>query len=258
GVVTSETGAVIHDIIDITRRRNKMIDIVLYPAKVQGVGAEDTIVSGIKALDKTNVDVIVVARGGGSLEDLSCFNTEKVAVAIFEAQKPVVSAVGHETDFTIADFVADVRAPTPSAAAELLSSDISTISGDFYSLVQRLNRFVDNYFADIYNNLDTYSMLIQKSANAKVSVTGNALYALVAKFVRLSTEKFNNIFADFDILTTKLDALNPIQIMKRGYSQAIKDNKTITSASQVQIGDEIEINLYKGKLQCQVKSKTEK
>ena len=166
--------------------------------------------------------------------------------------------MGHETDFTIADFVADVRAPTPSAAAELLSSDISTISGDFYSLVQRMNRFVDNYFADIYNNLDTYSMLIQKSANAKVSVTGNALYALVAKFVRLSTEKFNNIFADFDILTTKLDALNPIQIMKRGYSQAIKDNKTITSASQVQIGDEIEINLYKGKLQCQVKSKTEK
>lgn len=257
GVVTSETGAVIHDIIDITRRRNKMIDIVLYPAKVQGIGAEDTIVNGIKALDKTNVDVIIVARGGGSLEDLSCFNTEKVAQAIFDAQKPLISAVGHETDFTIADFVADVRAPTPSAAAELISCDISKLSAEFLALVQRLQRNVNNYLADIYNNLDTYSLVMQKHINQSVTNSGQKLQTLATRFLRLSTECYNNIFGNFDLLTTKLNALNPIQIMKNGYSQVTFNNKTITDAKQLNVGDEVNIQLYKGKIICEVKSKIE-
>ena len=258
GVVTSETGAVIHDIIDITRRRNKMIDIVLYPAKVQGIGAEDTIVSGVKALDKTDVDVIIVARGGGSLEDLSCFNTEKVAMAIYEAKKPVVSAVGHETDFTIADFVADVRAPTPSAAAELISSDISSVTNDFVLLIKRMERTVNNYFADTYNNLDTYSLLLQKHINLELTNKSQKLQTLATKFLRLSTERFNNIFNDFDLLTTKLESLNPIQIMKNGYSQVTFNNKTITDASQVNIGDVVDVYLHKGKIRCQVKDKEEK
>lgn len=258
GVVTSETGAVIHDIIDITRRRNKMIDIVLYPAKVQGIGAEDTIVSGVKALDKTDVDVIIVARGGGSLEDLSCFNTEKVAMAIYEAKKPVVSAVGHETDFTIADFVADVRAPTPSAAAELISSDISSVTNDFILLIKRMERTVNNYFADAYNNLDTYSLLLQKHINLELTNNSQKLQTLATKFLRLSTERFNNIFNDFDLLTTKLESLNPIQIMKNGYSQVTFNNKTITDANQVNIGDVVDVYLHKGKIRCQVKDKEEK
>lgn len=258
GVVTSETGAVIHDIIDITRRRNKMIDIVLYPAKVQGIGAEDTIVSGVKALDKTDVDVIIVARGGGSLEDLSCFNTEKVAMAIYEAKKPVVSAVGHETDFTIADFVADVRAPTPSAAAELISSDISSVTNDFVLLIKRMERTVNNYFADAYNNLDTYSLLLQKHINLELTNNSQKLQTLATKFLRLSTERFNNIFNDFDLLTTKLESLNPIQIMKNGYSQVTFNNKTITDANQVNIGDVVDVYLHKGKIRCQIKDKEEK
>ena len=257
GVVTSETGAVIHDIIDITRRRNKMIDIVLYPAKVQGIGAEDTIINGIKALDKTNVDVIIIARGGGSLEDLSCFNTEKLAVAIFEAQKPIISAVGHETDFSISDFVADIRAPTPSAAAELISSDISSIKGQFVTLVQRLERYVNNYYADMYNNIDTYCVMMQKLINEAVITNNQALQALATKFVRLSSERFKTIFNDFDLLTTKLNALNPIQILKNGYSQVSLGNTTITNAKQVSVGDEVDIQLYKGKLKCQIKSKVE-
>ena len=258
GVVSSETGAVIHDIIDITRRRNRMLDIVLFPAKVQGVGAEDTIVNGIKALDTTNVDVIIVARGGGSLEDLSCFNTEKVAMAIYEAQKPIISAVGHETDFTIADFVADVRAPTPSAAAELVSSDIGSTTNELRSLVLRMQRTLSNYFANLYNNMDNQTLLLQKLTNQYITNSLQNLQVVSSKFVRLSNTHFSNIFANFDTLTAKLNALNPVQILRNGYANVTKGDKTITDASSVNVGDEINVNLYKGKLNCKVISKENK
>ena len=139
GVVTSETGAVIQDIIDISHRRNPNLNILLYPAKVQGIGAEQTICAGLSSLDETDVDVIIIARGGGSLEDLSPFNTEVVARAIFGTKKPVISAVGHETDFTIADFVADLRAPTPSAAAEIVSIDTAAYIERFYEIKNSSN-----------------------------------------------------------------------------------------------------------------------
>ncbi len=258
GVVSSETGAVIHDIIDITRRRNRMLDIVLFPAKVQGVGAEDTIVNGIKALDTTNVDVIIVARGGGSLEDLSCFNTEKVAIAIYEAQKPIISAVGHETDFTIADFVADVRAPTPSAAAELVSSDIGSTTNELRSLVLRMQRTLSNYFANLYNNMDNQTLLLQKLTSQYITNSLQNLQVVSSKFVRLSNTHFSNIFANFDTLTAKLNALNPVQILRNGYANVTKGDKTITDAGNVNVGDEINVNLYKGKLNCKVISKENK
>lgn len=258
GVVSSETGAVIHDIIDITRRRNRMLDIVLFPAKVQGVGAEDTIVNGIKALDTTNVDVIIVARGGGSLEDLSCFNTEKVAIAIYEAQKPIISAVGHETDFTIADFVADVRAPTPSAAAELVSSDIGSTTNELRSLVLRMQRTLSNYFANLYNNMDNQTLLLQKLTGQYITNSLQNLQVVSSKFVRLSNTHFSNIFANFDTLTAKLNALNPVQILRNGYANVTKGDKTITDAGNVNVGDEINVNLYKGKLNCKVISKENK
>ena len=258
GVVSSETGAVIHDIIDITRRRNRMLDIVLFPAKVQGVGAEDTIVNGIKALDTTNVDVIIVARGGGSLEDLSCFNTEKVAIAIYEAQKPIISAVGHETDFTIADFVADVRAPTPSAAAELVSSDIGSTTNELRSLVLRMQRTLSNYFANLYNNMDNQTLLLQKLTGQYITNSLQNLQVVSSKFVRLSNTHFSNIFANFDTLTAKLNALNPVQILRNGYANVTKGDKTITDAGNINVGDEINVNLYKGKLNCKVISKENK
>ena len=119
GIVTADTGAAVRDIINISHRRNPYVELYLYPAKVQGEGAADTIVAGIEALERFGVDCMIVGRGGGSMEDLWAFNEEKVAQAIFDCSVPVISAVGHETDFTIADFVADLRAPTPSAAAEL-------------------------------------------------------------------------------------------------------------------------------------------
>ncbi|MBQ3494521.1 MAG: exodeoxyribonuclease VII large subunit, partial [Clostridia bacterium] len=148
GVVTSAEGAVIQDIINVRNRRNKNVDIVLYPVKVQGVGAEYEIKKGIEFFDNYDVDVVVVARGGGSLEDLMPFNTEVVAKAVFYANKPIVSAVGHETDFTICDFVADLRAPTPSVASELLCEDIQAKKQNVLSLLKRLNLAVIKNFRD--------------------------------------------------------------------------------------------------------------
>lgn len=257
GVVTSETGAVIHDIIDITRRRNKMIDIVLFPAKVQGVGAEQTIVNGIKALDTTNVDVIIVARGGGSLEDLSPFNTEIVAKAIYEAKKPVISAVGHETDFTIADFVADLRAPTPSAAAELISSDVINLADNLNQSVLRLNRFVDDYFLNLYSNLDNQTTILQKTTDVFVRENEQKLQSFASKYLRLSLNSYNTLQSDFDKLVARFEANNPIQILKRGYAQATKDNKVVSKLQQVGIGDQIYIKLVDGKLKCEIKDKME-
>ncbi|MBO7527614.1 MAG: exodeoxyribonuclease VII large subunit, partial [Clostridia bacterium] len=161
GVVTSAEGAVIQDIINVRTRRNPNIDIVLYPAKVQGINAEKEIAEGIKFLDQWNVDAIVVARGGGSMEDLMPFNTIEVADAIHDCNKFILSAVGHETDFTICDFCSDLRAPTPSAAAELLCSDMTSLKQKFRLNVSRLQsqakRFIENNSAKIKNNIDYLS-----------------------------------------------------------------------------------------------------
>ena len=144
GIVTASTGAAIRDIMNISRRRNPFIQLVLYPALVQGEGAVDSIVKGIEVLDKYGVDVIIVGRGGGSMEDLWAFNEEKVARAIFACETPVISAVGHETDTTISDFVADLRAPTPSAAAELAVADLGSILQSLRDFDDRLNRLMED------------------------------------------------------------------------------------------------------------------
>ena len=257
GVVSSDTGAVIHDIIDITRRRNRMLDIVLYPAKVQGIGAEDTIVAGIRALDATDVDVIIVARGGGSLEDLSPFNTEKVATAIYEANKPVISAVGHETDFTIADFVADVRAPTPSAGAELVSNDISSISAQLTSNVQRLQRLTNDWMTNAFNLVDDAFSNMQNLVSDNVLKQAQKVQSCASKFSRLSLSRFNDVNSNFDKLTARLEARNPVQILRNGYAQVVSNHKAVTDANDVNVGDDVDIYLHKGMLHCEIKSKTE-
>ena len=140
GIVTAQTGAAIQDMLQISARRNPYVQLMLYPAKVQGEGASDTIVEGIRYLDKLGVDVIIVGRGGGSIEDLWAFNEEKTAIAIYECSTPIVSAVGHETDTTIADYVADLRAPTPSAAAELVIYDVRQVLEQIYRCKERMIR----------------------------------------------------------------------------------------------------------------------
>lgn len=257
GVVSSETGAVIQDIIDITGRRNPMLDIVLYPAKVQGIGAETAIIDGLRALDKTDVDVIIIARGGGSAEDLSTFNDEKLAYAIFETEKPVISAVGHETDFTIADFVADLRAPTPSAAAELVAVNIADLRKDLQDYSKRL----------LYLTSAFYNMSRAKVDNAIGEISHLAVLAIQDSYLDMSTllnelksatqNALQQKCHSFDILTGKLENVNPIKIMRMGYSQTIKDGAVVSSVEQVEVNDEIDVRLTDGNLQCIVKNKRE-
>ena len=256
GVVTSETGAVIEDIKDITRRRNPMLDIVLYPAKVQGEKADETLASGVEALDKTDVDVIIVARGGGSSEDLSMFNSELLAHAIHKAHKPIISAVGHEVDFTICDFVADVRAPTPSAAAELVSVDIISLKRGVDQNYERLCRIVDSFYQNQFSMLGHSFSRMVAATNLFFSEEGAALAGLKLRFQAQMDSAFVRVAHDLDLLTTKLSNRNPVALLKAGWATVSDENGVkITSFEDVQVGQRVAVSLSDGKINCNVISK---
>ncbi len=258
GVVTAQTGAVIHDIIDITGRRNPLLNILLYPAKVQGIGAESTIVKGIETLDKTDVDVIIVARGGGSIEDLSCFNTEIVAYAIYNANKPVISAVGHETDFTIADMVADVRAPTPSAAAELVSVDMGM-------LIERLNKSIKKLELTVCNKYEDNLMVLNSNYNELfgkmldvISRKNMPLRELVLKLIYSAKNKQNCVENKFNVLSQKLEAKNPVTILRMGYIKAEFDNVPIRKVTDLSVGQNLKLKFIDGEADCVVNNLVKK
>lgn len=252
GVVSSEGGAVIQDIINIRTRRNPNIDIVLYPVKVQGVGAEYEIAKGIQALDKYDVDVIVVARGGGSMEDLQPFNTEVVAVATYNCNKFIMSAVGHETDFTIIDFCSDMRAPTPSAAAELLCNDLFMNKRLLQKYILRLNNIANN-------NLIMYNNELKQNTKALIRA-----YEYVLQDVKLElNSKIMNINNAMKILLDKkqlylkhqqdlLEKLNPNNVLKLGYSIIRAKGAHISSKNEVEIGQEINICVKDGIINANV------
>ena len=252
GVVTSSTGAVIQDIIDITRRRNSAVDIVLFPAKVQGVGAEQEICEGLMELDKTDVDVIIIARGGGSAEDLSPFNTEQVARAIAGVKKPLVSAIGHETDFTIADFVADLRAPTPSAAAELVVFEQAAELNRLSVLAMRAGNVVQNYFANKTAYVEAWVRRFASSAKelqqTRVSRLRELGLALNQGVVMCVNERNNA----FKILTKALDAHNPLTILKSGYARISIGSKLVSSVNDIKLADDINIKLSDGNIDAKV------
>lgn len=258
GVVTAQTGAVIHDIIDITGRRNPLLNILLYPAKVQGIGAENTIVKGIETLDKTDVDVIIVARGGGSIEDLSCFNTEIVAYAIYNANKPVISAVGHETDFTIADMVADVRAPTPSAAAELVSVDMGM-------LIERLNKSIKKLELTVCNKYEDNLMVLNSNYNELfgkmldvISRKNMPLRELVLKLIYSAKNKQNCVENKFNVLSQKLEAKNPVTILRMGYIKAEFNNMPIRKVTDLSVGQNLKLKFIDGEADCVVNNLVKK
>lgn len=258
GVVSSETGAVIQDIIDITSRRNPMLDIVLYPAKVQGIGAEQTIIAGLSALDQTDVDVIIIARGGGSQEDLATFNDEALAHAIFNTKKPVISAVGHETDFTIADFVADLRAPTPSAAAELVASDINQLKANLLDNTKRLLNLTKSYYDDQYNNIGFVSREIYNAANHILNEKSTQILTNILGLKLCSEKVLQQKIHSFELLINKLEGLNPIKLLKMGYSQVSKSGDLVKSVEQIKIDDSLDINFVDGVISCVVTAKKEK
>ena len=259
GVVTSETGAVIRDIIDVSHRRNPLLDIVLYPAKVQGVGAENTIIAGIEALDKIeDVDVIIVARGGGSAEDLSTFNAESVAMAIANASKPIISAVGHETDFTIADFVADLRAPTPSAGAELVSTDLAKLKFNMQNATLRLLRITETFYQTKQEKVENLISKMSNTTTLLLQQSNADFQNLVGRFSNASTLCIKNYEHNFDVLVQKLEAVNPIKILRLGYAQIDKGNKVVSSIKKIKLDDKINVRLQDGTLVCRVEDKEEK
>lgn len=254
GVVTAPSGAAVQDIRNISLRRNPYLQIILYPALVQGDGAADSIVQGIRMLDEAGVDTIIVGRGGGSIEDLWAFNEEKVARAIFECRTPIISAVGHETDFTIADFAADLRAPTPSAAAELAVDD----------------------FAQVMHTLDNYRERFRRDMRERIEYQKVRLeqYKLRLKYLSPESRLRDNrqILADYDdalrsamknklqqyrhrlgIYLERYQGMSPLAKLNQGYSfVADQDGRGITSVEQVKSGDRVEISVTDGVIRAEV------
>ena len=254
GIVTAPTGAAVQDIRNIASRRNPYVQLILYPALVQGEGAAASIVNGIRALDALGVDVIIVGRGGGSIEDLWAFNEEIVARAIFECETPVISAVGHETDTTIADYVADLRAPTPSAAAELAVYDYRTVNMQ----IEAYQRRMDQLF---FQKLETARLYIEKyQTRMKYLSPENRLRENRKYAVDLEetiTRRMEQILSDrkhrVALLSERIDGVSPLKKLSQGYAY-VQDarGKALTDAGQVKSGDEIRIHLLNGQLQASV------
>lgn len=253
GVVSSSTGAVIQDIIDITRRRNNSVDIVLFPVKVQGIGAELEIANGINFFSEYDkVDVVIVARGGGSMEDLQPFNTEIVADAVYKCKKPLVSAVGHETDFTIIDFCSDLRAPTPSAAAELVvrekKIDIELIDDLMYNIDYLINKKINNIKTNLENittNINRELINILNIDYLKIEKLADSLNVSINK---LLTNKENQL----NLHSNLIEKLNPKVALNKGYVKVTSDGKNVTKVSDLKLADRISFELLDGCVEAEV------
>ena len=259
GVVSSSTGAVIQDIIDVTRRRNDGIDIVLYPVKVQGLGAETQIAEGINFFsDYKDVDVVIVARGGGSMEDLQPFNTEIVADATYACKNPIVSAVGHETDYTIIDFVADLRAPTPSAGAELVAWRKDIEISKILSIAENLEGSIEKKINERVNELNIIVNGLTYNVSALISTSVNKLDGSNSKMFSIIENKL--IKAESNILKyeTVLTKSNPKTLADKGFVKVLKNGKIIKSANELEIKDDVVLDFVDGNVNAQIVNKQTK
>lgn len=255
GVVTSKTGAVLQDIKNITSRRNPNLEIYVYDAQVQGNYAVEQVIEGITYFDNfSDVDVIIVARGGGSIEDLSPFNDEKLARIAYICNKPIISAVGHETDFTILDFVADMRAPTPSAAAELVTYDLEELKQYILSLEYTIYTNVINAQEACSSRVNLAIMDIENNVNALVN--DNILYVtnLYNKFNTAINQTVQDTKYRVDSALNTLDKLNPIKLLQAGYSYVTNNNVPINSQN-TSVGDSVEIVANKVKFSANITKK---
>ncbi len=253
GVVTSPTGAVIQDIIDVTTRRNNTVNIVVYPVKVQGVGAELEIAKGIEFFSNYDkVDCIIVARGGGSMEDLQPFNTEIVANATYLCKKPIVSAVGHETDFTIIDFVSDLRAPTPSAAAELVvnskAEEVFAIENQILHIEKSLKNIGKRYLFTVQGDLISMQNEIANKLTARKELVTQSLSQLNYGVQNAMNRYDNNV----KMLEFAIVKANPTAMLKKGYAKLEKGNHIVNSIEQVKESDMVQFHLYDGKISAVV------
>ena len=252
GIITSPTGAAVRDLIHVLGRRFPFVKVVLYPALVQGEGAHKTLVAGIETFcHLKNVDLIIIGRGGGSAEDLWEFNSEALARAIAAADIPVISAVGHETDFTICDFVADLRAPTPSAAAELAVPETEALKRRFYNVIDRMYDLCRGKMNVGRETLDrmkarrlfTDPAALYSGARNTLSFRSEALTRSMN--MRLALERTR-----FEKFTASLDALSPLRVLTRGYAVAMKDGKSLRSEAELAQGAEFDVRLSDGSLRA--------
>lgn len=277
GIVTAPTGAAVRDIINVASRRNPYVQLILYPAIVQGDAAAQSIIRGIKQLASQNVDVIIVGRGGGSIEDLWAFNEREVAEAVFDSAVPVISAVGHETDTTIIDFVSDLRAPTPSAAAELAVPDVRGIEDRLANIQERLNMSImrqirsnrvavearlhrikalspNNRLENNKLRLDKIKLRLISLMNAQINESRMYITDSEDSVLKLFEKKLNDRKQKFLLLTEKLRGLSPLDKLTQGYSYVSDNNgKTVSSIHNVNPGDRLSIYVRDGKITAAVK-----
>lgn len=257
GVVTAPTGAAVRDIINIATRRNPYVQIILYPAVVQGEMAPASIINGIHALEARHVDVMIVGRGGGSIEDLWAFNEECVAQAVFDCSIPVISAVGHETDTTIIDYVADLRAPTPSAAAELAVFDVMLTLQKLREQETILNRLIRNKIEWNKIRLQTYQAKVKmNSPLGKVREKKTWLLNLEDKLTGAMNGQIAEKRHQMEIYIEKLKGLSPLDKLNQGFSYVSDERgRTVTDVNQIQIGDMLQIYVKNGKISASVTGK---
>ena len=254
GVVTADTGAAVRDIIQIAGRRNPYIQIILYPAIVQGEAAAASIIKGIRALENFGVDVMIVGRGGGSIEDLWAFNERAVAEAVFDCSVPVISAVGHETDTTIIDFVSDLRAPTPSAAAELAVTDIREISGEFDAYRSTLNRLmrrkIEERRGQVFHMEQKLRLVSPVSKIREKKMTALSAEERMQERMKRLLEKRRH---DLAIYIERMKGLSPLEKLNSGYSYVEDEaGRNIRSVSQVRAGQAIVVRVSDGRIDAKV------
>lgn len=256
GVITSETGAAVQDILNILGRRFPYAQVVLAPVLVQGEGAPAQLIDALQSFNAfKNVDVIILGRGGGSAEDLWAFNDERLAYAVYRSQIPVISAVGHETDFTICDFVADLRAPTPSAAAELAVPDQMQLRAEIHTLLSRMQRSVTNNLREQRLRLEQSTQKsVLKNPNLYFDTKRMQLISVSTQFDTLEKTILHRARIRLQENAAKLQALSPLSVLARGYSvTTLADGTVVHSANQLSENTEITVQLADGKAACTVK-----
>lgn len=282
GIITAPTGAAIRDILSTIKRRYPIAKTILFPALVQGEGAKESVAKQLKRAQEYDLDVIICGRGGGSIEDLWCFNEEIVARAIYDSKIPVISAVGHEIDFTIADFVADLRAPTPTGAAEMAVPNIADLNNLFNQLKIRATKAIQNKMTSTTNRLETITskqilknpLSIYEIKEQKLDNLLDRLQLFMTNRIKEDTLKYhkvidNKLFKNpvkilenkeyqFNILLKTITVLNPMKLLESGYSIVKNKDEVITSIKLVKVNDNIDINLKDGKLVARVVSKETK
>lgn len=252
-VVTSLTGAALQDILNILQRRFPIVEVNIFPAQVQGSSAAFSISKALKAADKSNADTIILARGGGAQEDLMPFNSEEVAMAVHECSTPIISAVGHETDVSISDLAADMRAPTPSAAAELAVPDMSELVSACDVMKKRLDTAITKQLVDSERKLHELNVRLSLlSPFALIEHNEQLLSAATYKLEQAMAAKLSKCSMTLDKYAAQLNALSPFNILQRGYSITTKDKKVIYSADELSTNDVVEIRFGSSKANAKI------